>query len=226
MRSWARSAMFLSMRCFLAPCFQSLPIPRHAHRRRVLTHEMPLHTCWEPGAGWNCDAVRCTPDRNSWQICPCFHCCVLWGSSLLFVSWRAAGVRCMQLLVAGVKDLYVGLIVFGTTERNVILSVQRTNKKVRFFDQEVDKHWLCGCSPHILFKNSRSDLGERHIQHTTDFVYTYFFCKQILSVSLDLSAYPCALISRVYLSVYRELGARCGRAREGGVGCNDAGEKG
>jgi hypothetical protein len=29
-----------------------------------------------------------------------------------------------------------------------------------FFDDEIDKHWLCGCSPHILFKNSRSDLGQ------------------------------------------------------------------
>lgn len=133
----------------------------------------------------------------------------------------------MQLLVGGVKDLYVGLIVFGTTEQRAILSVQRTNKKVRFFDHEVDKHWLCGCSPHILFKNSRSDLGERHIQHTVDCVHKQkFFCKQILSISLDLSAYPYALISCVYLSVYRELGARCGRAREGGVGCNDAGQKG
>ena len=39
------------------------------------------------------------------------------------------------------------------------MCLQRTNKKVRFFDEEIDKHWLCGCSPHILFKNSRSDLG-------------------------------------------------------------------
>ena len=37
---------------------------------------------------------------------------------------------------------------------------QRTNRKVCFFDKEIDKHWLCGCSPHILFKNSRSDLGQ------------------------------------------------------------------
>lgn len=37
---------------------------------------------------------------------------------------------------------------------------QRTNRKVQFFDKEIDKHWLCGCSPHILFKNSRSDLGQ------------------------------------------------------------------
>lgn len=39
------------------------------------------------------------------------------------------------------------------------MCVQRTNKKVRFFDDEIDKYWLCGCSPYILFKNSKSDLG-------------------------------------------------------------------
>jgi hypothetical protein len=38
--------------------------------------------------------------------------------------------------------------------------LQRTNKKVRFFDNEIDKYWLCGCSPYILFKNSKSDLGK------------------------------------------------------------------
>ena len=37
--------------------------------------------------------------------------------------------------------------------------MQRTNRKVRFYDDEVDKYWLCGCSPYILFKGSRSDLG-------------------------------------------------------------------
>jgi hypothetical protein len=33
------------------------------------------------------------------------------------------------------------------------------------FDNEIDKYWLCGCSPYILFKNSKSDLGKLNPKH-------------------------------------------------------------
>eukprot|EP00961_Rhodomonas_salina_P045735 614071-Rhodomonas_salina.1 len=39
------------------------------------------------------------------------------------------------------------------------VGLQRQNKKLTHEDEEVDKYWLCGLSPYILFRNTRSDLG-------------------------------------------------------------------
>jgi len=44
-------------------------------------------------------------------------------------------------------------------ERNLKAS-EKTNKRRRFSDREVDKMYLCGCSAYELFKNTKSDLGE------------------------------------------------------------------
>eukprot|EP00288_Rhodomonas_lens_P014131 CAMPEP_0177704812 /NCGR_PEP_ID=MMETSP0484_2-20121128/8385_1 /TAXON_ID=354590 /ORGANISM="Rhodomonas lens, Strain RHODO" /LENGTH=237 /DNA_ID=CAMNT_0019216219 /DNA_START=70 /DNA_END=779 /DNA_ORIENTATION=+ len=43
-------------------------------------------------------------------------------------------------------------------ERDVPVD-KRQNKKLTHEDEEVDKYWLCGLSPYILFRNTRSDLG-------------------------------------------------------------------
>ncbi len=37
---------------------------------------------------------------------------------------------------------------------------QRTNRVIKFFDDEIDKYYLCGLSPYTLFKNTRSDMGQ------------------------------------------------------------------
>lgn len=45
-------------------------------------------------------------------------------------------------------------------ERNVPLG-QRASTTIRFDDPLVCQYTLCGLCPHRLFKNTRSDLGER-----------------------------------------------------------------
>ena len=47
-------------------------------------------------------------------------------------------------------------------ERNVPLS-QRSTKSVRWDDKAVCKYQLCGLCPSRLFKNTKSDLGERSL---------------------------------------------------------------
>jgi len=37
--------------------------------------------------------------------------------------------------------------------------VQRTNRKIQFHDEEVDKYWIAGLSPYIVLKGTRSDQG-------------------------------------------------------------------
>mmetsp|Transcript_10270 Transcript_10270/g.11845 ORF Transcript_10270/g.11845 Transcript_10270/m.11845 type:complete len:345 (+) Transcript_10270:192-1226(+) len=44
-------------------------------------------------------------------------------------------------------------------ERNLKQS-EKTNKRRRFSDPDIDKMFLCGCSAYELFKNTKSDLGE------------------------------------------------------------------
>eukprot|EP00293_Proteomonas_sulcata_P015905 CAMPEP_0184298264 /NCGR_PEP_ID=MMETSP1049-20130417/9101_1 /TAXON_ID=77928 /ORGANISM="Proteomonas sulcata, Strain CCMP704" /LENGTH=388 /DNA_ID=CAMNT_0026608339 /DNA_START=23 /DNA_END=1190 /DNA_ORIENTATION=+ len=36
---------------------------------------------------------------------------------------------------------------------------QRTGRTMHFTDERLDRYWLCGLSPYILFRNTRSDLG-------------------------------------------------------------------
>ncbi|EKX42349.1 hypothetical protein GUITHDRAFT_111624 [Guillardia theta CCMP2712] len=43
-------------------------------------------------------------------------------------------------------------------ERDVPVE-KRTNRRINFWDDDVDKYWICGCSPHLILRNSRSDLG-------------------------------------------------------------------
>ena len=31
---------------------------------------------------------------------------------------------------------------------------------IKFYDDEIDKYYLCGLSPYTLFKNTRSDMGQ------------------------------------------------------------------
>ena len=44
-------------------------------------------------------------------------------------------------------------------ERNVEVE-KRKGLRRRFSDDDIDKFYLCGCSPYELFKNTKSDLGE------------------------------------------------------------------
>ena len=43
--------------------------------------------------------------------------------------------------------------------RNLKSEKQRSHRQRKFYDKEVDKMLLCGCSPYELFKNTRSELG-------------------------------------------------------------------
>lgn len=44
-------------------------------------------------------------------------------------------------------------------ERNVQVD-KRKGLRRKFSDEDIDKFYLCGCSPYELFKNTKSDLGE------------------------------------------------------------------
>ena len=48
-------------------------------------------------------------------------------------------------------------------ERNVPLN-ERSGKRLRFSDREVCKYDLAGLCPYGLFRNTKSDLGERVLQ--------------------------------------------------------------
>jgi len=43
-------------------------------------------------------------------------------------------------------------------ERNVPVEA-RVNRVVKFDDDDVDKYWLCGLSPHTVLKHTKGDLG-------------------------------------------------------------------
>ncbi|KAJ1475203.1 hypothetical protein T484DRAFT_1829281 [Baffinella frigidus] len=43
-------------------------------------------------------------------------------------------------------------------ERDVPVD-KRTNRIIQYNDEEVDKFWIAGLSPYVIFRNTRSDLG-------------------------------------------------------------------
>mmetsp|Transcript_39134 Transcript_39134/g.96324 ORF Transcript_39134/g.96324 Transcript_39134/m.96324 type:complete len:350 (+) Transcript_39134:42-1091(+) len=43
-------------------------------------------------------------------------------------------------------------------ERDVPVD-KRENRKMHYYDDEVDKHWLCGLSPYVALRHTKSDLG-------------------------------------------------------------------